>query len=256
MPKDRPAMKEKPFFVGYLDMPPTLKPFYYLFLACLLGGVGVLGYTIAAQQTVTGPATWETKVTTTMQGILVTTPYPVLHRIDPTDENNFNAVLLVNPGKHSAIKLTSHLDRQWVSVNGYQIERGGWTMIELAGPNAISKIEQPPTEALLPIKSLGKISLIGEIVDSKCFLGVMKPGVGKLHKACAEVCLRGGIPPMLVAEDTWNNRFGYLVAKADGSDASTLLSKFAAEPVRINGQLRQQGDLLYIAMEKQGIERL
>ena len=46
--------------------------------------------------------------------------------------------------------------------------------------------------------SLGVATLRGEIVDSKCYLGAMKPGDQKTHKACATLCIRGGIPPVLV----------------------------------------------------------
>ena len=40
---------------------------------------------------------------------------------------------------------------------------------------------------------LGAVTLTGEIVDSKCFLGVMNPGNLKPHKACAIRCISGGI---------------------------------------------------------------
>ena len=49
----------------------------------------------------------------------------------------------------------------------------------------------------MPAESVGggPVTVSGEIVDSKCFLGVMVPGAGKTHKECASLCLRGGIPP-------------------------------------------------------------
>jgi hypothetical protein len=58
------------------------------------------------------------------------------------------------------------------------------------------------------------IEVRGEIVDSKCFLGVMVPGSGKTHKDCASLCLRGGIPPALYVRD----QSGQIVALApDGT---------------------------------------
>ena len=36
----------------------------------------------------------------------------------------------------------------------------------------------------------------GEIVDPKCYFGVMKPGEGKPHRSCAIRCIAGGIPPV------------------------------------------------------------
>ena len=43
---------------------------------------------------------------------------------------------------------------------------------------------------------LDTFTLIGEIVDSKRYLGVMNPGNGKVHRDCAVRCLSGGIPPI------------------------------------------------------------
>jgi hypothetical protein len=59
----------------------------------------------------------------------------------------------------------------------------------------------------------------GEIVDSKCFLGVMNPGEGTVHCDCARVCLRGGIPPML------------LIRGARAEEALVLLVDAAGAPV-------------------------
>ena len=47
----------------------------------------------------------------------------------------------------------------------------------------------------------------GEIVDPKCFFGVMKPGEGKPHKDCAIRCILGGIPPVLkVTDESWQSK--------------------------------------------------
>jgi hypothetical protein len=63
--------------------------------------------------------------------------------------------------------------------------------------------------------SLGTQTLIGEIVDSKCYLGVMNPGALIPHRACAIRCISGGIPPVL------------LVRQSDRS-AALLPSRFSA----------------------------
>ena len=49
-----------------------------------------------------------------------------------------------------------------------------------------------------PYESLGKQTFVGEIVDSKCFLGVMNPGRLTPHRACAIRCISGGVPPVLL----------------------------------------------------------
>lgn len=261
-PKLSSRLREKPdapFFVGYLPMPSQLKLFYWLLAIGLMVASAGLGYWLAGQQRSTGPATWNTAEVTTMRGVLSAHPYPVLHRFHPQNPQQIESVLLVRQGKHSAFEFAAEFAQQPVSITGYEIQRGGWTMLELPADNPIQQTNEVDAESireLLAIKDLGEVVLKGEIVDSKCFLGVMKPGAGKIHKACAEVCLLGGIPPMLVAQNDANQKFGYLVARADGSSASRLLAKYAAEAVQVSGQLRQQGDLLYIALDDNGISRL
>ncbi|MEJ2177929.1 MAG: hypothetical protein P8Y12_08270 [Gammaproteobacteria bacterium] len=69
------------------------------------------------------------------------------------------------------------------------------------------------------------MTLTGEIADSKCFLGVMKPGEGSIHRACAEVRLLGGIRSMLVVRDCNDIRYGYILTLPDGSPARLYRSQ-------------------------------
>ena len=251
-----------PFFVGYLPMPTALKWFYWPLAVVLIVACGVAGYWVATQQKSTGPASWETTKTTTIGGVLTLAPYPVLHRFNPEQPGKVESILLVYQGKHAADRFSVGFDRQPVAVEGYEIRRGGWIMLEIVAENPIRKavetdrVKVDEITPLLEIKSLGEVSLAGEVADSKCFLGVMRPGAGKIHKACAEICLLGGIPPLLVAKNAHHQKYGYLIAHADGSGAAELLARYVAEPVQISGQLQQQGDLLYIAMDDNGIRRL
>lgn len=84
------------------------------------------------------------------------------------------------------------------------------------------------------------MTLRGEIVDSKCFLGVMAPGQGKTHRACASLCLRGGIPPALFIEDRTGESRLILLASPAGAplDPSTVAAR-AFEPTEMSGTLAQ-----------------
>jgi hypothetical protein len=70
-------------------------------------------------------------------------------------------------------------------------------MIEIV-PNSIAAPPQSANIAAPPTRDLGERILIGEIVDTKCFLGVMNPGEGKVPRECAALCLSGGIPRALL----------------------------------------------------------
>jgi hypothetical protein len=94
------------------------------------------------------------------------------------------------------------------------------------------------------------IRVRGEIVDSKCYGGVMNPGRGKVHRDCAVRCLSGGIPPVLVSENEAGDTTLYLLVDFDGSQLPR--EKFldrVAEPVEIAGHLINRGDSKILAVD-------
>ena len=248
-----------PFFVGYLDMPNALKKFYVPLTLAMMVFSALMGYIFASQQSSIADASWQTDSTVTFTGLLTVDPYPVLHRIHPQESDEIESVLLVRQGKFSAEEFAASLDGQMVSITGFPISRGGWTMLELRSAGDIVAADEDQSDHATAIRakveavSLGDVTLAGEIADSKCFLGVMKPGEGTVHKACAEVCLLGGIPTMLVVRDQRDIRYGYILTLPDGGSASKLLSERAADDVEIHGELMQKGDLLYLRMSSDSI---
>ena len=132
-------------------------------------------------------------------------------------------------------------------------------MLEVSSEDSFAANDGIGTAAIkdrLATESLGEIVLAGEIVDSKCFLGVMKPGAGAIHRSCAEVCLLGGIPAMLVAKASDDRKYGYILLRPDGSSASALTAGLAGGAVAISGELQRQGDLLYLRMAENGLKRI
>ena len=99
---------------------------------------------------------------------------------------------------------------QFVTLRGTLIYRGNQTMIE-AQPASIKASENPNGKIAPPAPvqriNLGRQTLVGEIVDSKCFLGVMNPGRSAPHRACAVRCISGGIPPVLLVRQAEVRRF-------------------------------------------------
>ncbi|MGI9316653.1 MAG: hypothetical protein ACR2QW_04905 [bacterium] len=249
-----------PFFVGYLDMPAALRKFYIPLTILMLGFSALVGFSIASLQSSSGAASWNTESSVILEGLLTVDPYPVLHRIDPDNPGQIESVLLVNQGKYSAEEFARPSMGKLVSVTGFPIARGGWTMLEITSAEDIIENQselsnqKKEIERQVEEKSIGAVVLKGEIADSKCFLGVMKPGEGSVHKACAEVCLLGGIPSMLVVRDRHDVRYGYILILEDGSSASTLLADRAADTVEIHGELFRKGDLLYLKMSSEGLE--
>lgn len=235
------ARKQPGFFVGYLPFPASLRNFYRLLIPLLLLAAIGAGAFMAAQQEAVGDGVWNPLAATSLSGRLALTPYPVLHMADG------NSVLLVVQGKKAADEPVLPFVGKMVTVTGFEIRRGGWHMLEIPAQGAITAAPRVAKATAPARQSFEAVTLQGEIVDSKCFLGVMKPGAGKVHRACAQLCLTGGLPPMLVVNNG-ESRFGYLLTNADGSSAARQLADEVAVPVSVSGLIERVGDLTYLRL--------
>jgi hypothetical protein len=98
-------------------------------------------------------------------------------------------------------------------------------------------------------------TLHGEIVDSKCYLGAMKPGGGKTHKACAMRCIAGGIPPMLVTRDGVGHETFYLLIAPDSGVANEAVYPFVGDRVEVTGSVEQFDDVVVLRASPDLIHR-
>jgi hypothetical protein len=148
--------------------------------------------------------------------------------------------LLVAPGKHGAGDLRE-MDRREVQLKGERIIRGEDHMIEVLPGTVRASANAGPAPGSM---DLGQVQLTGEIVDSKCYFGVMNPGNGKVHRDCAVRCISGGIPP------------AFLVSDAGGRTKTLLLANWKrewldhiAESVTIRGRLMSSAGRLTLYAE-------
>jgi len=171
-------------------------------------------------------------------GTLEAQPYPRLVRSNKT-------YYLVAPGKFGLDQKTiAPLDHQQVTLDGTLIYRDDQSMVEVQ-PNSIKALAADPKPAS-PEIALGRQTLRGEIVDSKCYLGVMNPGQWTPHRACAIRCISGGVPPILVIRQTNGSSAYLLLVSADGKPVNQQILDLVAEPVEITGEVVRQGDLLLL----------
>jgi len=245
-----------PFYVGYLPLPKTIKRFLVPWLVGnLLLAVGIAAV-VASNHREPGDGVWETGQLVTRDGQIVIDPYPMLKTYD-------GIYLLVEQGKVGAQARVSELNRDaFYAVSGYLIEREGRKVIEIDGTldEPIQQIVYEPTFGELPkmpkIKDLGTHTLRGEIVDPKCYLGAMQPGDGKTHKTCATLCIKGGIPPMLLVRDGEGTTAAYLLTDAEGKAFPESHHDYIADPIEITGQVLRDGDLLVLRADLESIKRL
>ena len=91
----------------------------------------------------------------------------------------------------------------------------------------------------------------GEIVDSKCHLGVMKPGEGPTHRDCAVRCLLGRIPPMFVAHNRAD--LGRVSLVSDAARPFVDADVFAGRRVSVRGEILQRGVQKFLAVSQRDL---
>ena len=180
-------------------------------------------------------------------GVIEEWPYPML----VTDNASF---LLVAPGKHGLSDTVKGMQGKHVQLKGSLIERTPDRMIEVV-PASIAAGAQP-SQASQRIIDLGPVTLRGEIVDTKCYLGVMNPGEHKVHRDCAVRCISGGVPPAFLARDASGDSRVLLLAGEDGRALSREVLPFVAEPLEISGVLVRTGSALTLKADPARFRRI
>lgn len=247
---------DDPFYVGYFPKGPTsiMARTRLFFIAAI--GLSVLTAVIFVVAMQPFPAAvFEFGTVREVEGYLRTTPYPHLLVERPGEEGTWSPYYLVNQGKYGANEATASFANQWVSLKGTLIYRDDQTMVELL-PDGITALTNPKPAPDTQIHQGESVTIQGEIVDSKCFLGVMNPGDLKVHKACAIRCIEGGIPPILVQRLTNGDTRYYLLTGPNGQSINKEVIPFVAEAVEIKGTLRKSGDLIILETAPAMIQRI
>ncbi|MEM1356039.1 MAG: hypothetical protein AAGC44_11105 [Planctomycetota bacterium] len=234
-----------PFYVGYLPLPPAIRRFILPWVAGNLVLVMAVAVAIASQQRDPGDGVWDTGQAVTIHGLVVIDPYPRLVVLDQQGKNT-TTVLPVEQGKIGSQERLAPFTGQTVALTGYRIERNGFRVLEIDSTAEV-KLVEPPTaiEVLQQPIDLGRHELVGEIVDPKCYFGVMKPGDGKPHKICATLCITGGIPPVFIVRDAAGQTTAYLLTGPSGEAMPEQYYGYIADPIRLTGRvLRREGQLV------------
>jgi hypothetical protein len=224
---------------------------------------------LAVSQRMIGQSVFEWDNHKTFTGILQVQPYPHLlvprpgtgqfHTLQSVEMRPaaFSTYYLVAPWKFGLNReALAAFDGKSVSLQGTLIYRGNQTMIETK-PEWIQVAEKTSAPLSLPQSvPLGKQTLTGEIVDSKCFLGVMNPGQLTPHRACAIRCISGGVPPVLLVQQKNGPAIYLLLVSAEGKPVNKEVLDLVAEPVEITGEVERQGDLLILRADPATYRRL
>ena len=250
--------REDEFYVGYLPRAPRGIAARSRIGVVLIFVVAVaVGLLLVNAQSRFAPAMFEFGVVTEHTGVIRERPYPVLDVIRParTGENStVSSYYLTSFGKHGAVEQIEGLEGKTVRMRGSLIYRDDKTMLEIEDGSV--EVVDDARAVVVPDEDLGRLTLKGEIVDSKCFLGVMKPGNLKPHRACAARCISGGVPPVLLVRDAEGTATYYLLVSEDGEPVKDEVIALVAEPVEITGRVIRRGGLLTLFADPDSYRRL
>jgi hypothetical protein len=222
-----------PFFVGWSGRTALpLLGFLTLLLVTLLVGFGALAFAIGV--TADDPGGGEFTGDKDITGVLIADPYPMI-----VMDQNQHTVLLSGGGKRGIQADARPLDGKHVRATGGGVKRGDRDLL------LVDTLQPVPGEVAIPVReSLGTWRLTGEICDGKCSLGVMRPGNGPVHKACANVCLIGGVPPVFITTTPLFGTRYLLMGDSDDHAMPDRLRDFVAVTSRMVGTLERVGDAI------------
>ena len=244
--------RDDPFFIGWSPtVPRGLRGFLAVVAVVVLAAAAALGLALSASVDDPGAGDWAGDQT--LRGTITRLPYPLLH-LPPTARHPAgHAVLLAGNGKTGA-EVDPALAGHLVEATGTMLKRGSIDMMQVGddpGLRPAAGEGMPPA----PVP-LGRWRLVGEICDGKCWTGAMRPGSGIAHQACANLCLVGGLPPVLVTTAPVAGSTFLLLADADGGPLPEALRPLVGLRISLDGAVERRGDLLVLRVEPASVHPL
>jgi hypothetical protein len=256
-------MKEKEeFFVPYIEGSlgkRTRKSIRrFALLAVLVIAFSAIIFSIA--QKPFKDSTFELTTITKITGVYHESPYPML-RVQE-DGGRVKSILLLGFGKSSANpfleKIRSevpYLQGQVLSIEGNLIYYNDKTLIQITDEDKVVLADHPLPFSP-PTVQLGEKTLQGEIVDPKCYFGVMKPGKGKIHRSCAVRCIAGGIPPVFATTDDNDIAQYFLITDLEGNPINEEILSHVGKPADITGAVEKLEDWYVLKIDPKNIKEL
>jgi hypothetical protein len=246
------------FYVGYLPRAPKrIAAHVRTAVAAVFMIASLVALVLVNGQQRFPSSVFEFGVEREFSGLVRERPYPLLLVPRPgrtADHPAYSSFLLTVFGKLGAERMIEGLNDRSVRLRGSLIHFDGATMVQIA-PGSVEALGRPPSTPPAPV-DLGEQTLVGEIIDSKCFLGVMKPGNLKPHRSCAVRWISGGVPPMLLVRDEEGRATYFLLVSPGGDAVNRQVLSLVAEPVEITGRVVRHGDLLILESDPRTYRRL
>ncbi len=256
-------MNNSEFYIGWMaKAPKSFAKHVKIVLLILFPVALIVGYLLSTHQKKFSTANFEFGKLTEVKGVYYNDPVPMLKVFD---KDSLSITLpMVGYGKQGAETAIMELEKEKgillngkeVTLKGTLIYGDGKILLQIdRNDNPIVNIGAASTVQLQQ-KDLGTQTIRGEIIDPKCYFGVMKPGEGKVHRDCAIRCILGGIPPVLHVQNEKGESNYYLIVGANGEKMNEAVQDVVAEPVSIEAKVIQQDDWIILYTAKDKINRI
>ncbi|BFP39856.1 hypothetical protein FGF1_07010 [Flavobacteriaceae bacterium GF1] len=253
-------MEKDEFYIGYVEKVGTrtkksLKRFVFLALSVVIVTALLFGFF----QKPAVNSSFNFGNPTKVSGIYHESPYPML-RV-PLAAGEYKDIVLLGVGKFGPNPYLKEIREKEgdirnkaLTIEGQLIYYNGKTLLEIDDGQKVSLGNLPQAEIVT--EQLGVVEVEGEIVDPKCYFGVMKPGYGKIHRSCAALCILGGIPPVLVASDKDGMANYFLLTDLKGNPIHKDIIPYIGQPSFVQGAVQKTGDWHTMRIDVNQIKRM
>ena len=241
------VMRDKGFFIGWkAEVPEDISEYYHRLKWPFFLALPILIFLLVWMQEPFNDHQFELGTLTEVTGIYYDYPVPILVADAGSLRKDLSStILLVGYGKFGANGILKELSTQHGSLNGKKITLSGTliygdgkTLLELTEKKgSLKKVVKEYEGDLAKLRGRSPVALSGEVIDPKCYFGVMKPSSGKTHKSCAIRCISGGIPPVFRHETGNRNqpyRY-YLMLNKNSDKINRDILPFVGERMNIRG---------------------
>ncbi|MEO1038115.1 MAG: hypothetical protein AAFX09_01110 [Pseudomonadota bacterium] len=250
-----PPRVGKSFFIGYAPLPSVDRRSLVFGSAAVIAGAGGLAWAMGSKQAGAGFGAWDMGTQVALTGYVQVEPYAAIRVVE---EGAVRTVLLGCETKCGARARLEEIgfNNGAATVRGTLMQRGRYRMLATGtGSDWITSAEISPAPAPVA-ERLGAATLRGEILDSKCWFGAMRPNEGLSHKACATLCIANGVPPYFGVRDASGNEQALMLTDLEGRSVIAHILPYVAEPVELVGELVRFDDLVQFRIDPAQINRL
>lgn len=267
MSKEKSTANE--FYIGWLPAAPDGIATHIRKVVIVLAILVVVGATVLSLlQRKFSTAKFEFGQLTAIKGIYYQFPVPSLKVVSSRNafgQSTYITIPLVGYGKFGAEGLISELEKErkmslnekLVTFKGTLLYSDGKTLMQIdKNDSPLVAIADPDKRDLAPeIQQLGTMQLNGEILDPKCYFGVMKPGHGKPHRDCAIRCIAGGISPVFWVRNGKGETDYYLILDENGQKMNAKLKDHIGEPLSLSARAVRFNDWIILYANKKSIKK-